>query len=305
MTDQLPSILETNAALPAHLKQYEGQSNDASGLITSFLKLPQLSIKGKQFTLIKDGVSTPMPPGHPMKVVILGLDPPNGCAKSFYEGAYKPGENDAPDCASADGITPDPFYTDPVSRSCTECPHNAWGSGIDSAGQTTKGKLCGDHKNLFVVAFDKLDGDVVVLRVPATSLKALSAFGAELGKHGAPMQALVTELSFTNDEHPQLEFKGVSWLEEADAKRMIDRGNSKELEGMKPSLNRGTPIATDKPSALPPGSVPSSPSSLPAPPPKTEPVKTMTDAAMTSYAEYIKAGWDDDTLVEHKLMTIA
>jgi hypothetical protein len=255
-TPNVPSVLgQGSAGLPAHLQQYAVDAAEAAGLVTSFLSLPSISIKGKQFRFVKDGEETPFPAGQPFKAVILGMDPPKGCAKSFYVGAYTPGSVDAPDCFSSDGLTPDGFVATPVSRSCTECPHSVFGSGRDAAGQPTKGKLCGDHKNLFVVPFDQLDGDVAVLRVPATSLKALSAYGQELIKHGAPMQALVTEMTFTSDEHPQLAFRGESWLNAEDAARMITRGKSDELTSMKPSNNRGGTADAATP-ALPTGGAP-------------------------------------------------
>ena len=117
MADQLPSIVGASANLPAHLQQYAGTANAAAGLVTSFLSLPSISIKGKQFRFIKDGVETPMPAGQPLKVVILGFDPDKGCAKAWYKDAYSPGSAEAPDCFSSDGVTPDGFVTSPVSRS--------------------------------------------------------------------------------------------------------------------------------------------------------------------------------------------
>jgi len=325
MSENMPSILG-QAKLPAHLQQYAGdQSNAAAGLITTFLALPHISIKGKQFRFVKEGVETPMPAGMPLKSILLGFDPPGkNCAKAWYKAAYQPGTAEAPDCFSSDGITPDPFVTSPVSRSCGECPYNAFGSGKDAQGNPSKGKACSDHKNLFVVAADQMDGDIAVLRVPATSLKALSGFGQELAKHGVPMQALVTEMSFTDDEHPQLTFRAESWLSEEDAKRMVDRGNSDELSRMKPSNNKGTakpeaqtqmelaledaPDVLTSPAAgravdAPPAVAPP-PATTPVAPP-AEPVKTMTaKAGEVTYDAFIQQKWTDDQLVANGYMTI-
>lgn len=312
MSDNLPSIMGQGANVPAHLQQYASQGGEAAGLVTSFLSLPSISLKGKQFRFVKDGVETPNPPGMPLRVVILGFDPDRGLAKSFYEKAYQPGTAEAPDCFSSDGITPDPFVSVPKCRSCTECPNNAFGSGKDAQGQPSKGKACGDHKNLFVVAADTLDGDIAVMRVPATSLKALSAFGAELSKHGVPPSVLITELSFTADEHPQLAFNACEWLSEADAARMVARSNSEELSVMKPSNNKGAQVATAPAIAAPPGqaalpgpeTIPASVPSPTPPPPAAEPVKTMTEKAEVDYDSFIAQGWTDELLVEHGYMTI-
>jgi hypothetical protein len=166
-----------------------------------------------------------------------------------------------------------------------------FGSGRDAAGAPTKGKLCGDHKNLFVVPFDQLDGDVAVLRVPATSLKALSAYGQELIKHGAPMQALVTEMTFTSDEHPQLAFRGESWLDAADAGRMVARGKSDELTSMKPTNNRGTAPVAGAPALAAPEAIPDELVAT-----GTHTIQQLTDAGWShdqmveaSHAKYVKA----------------
>ncbi len=310
MATNVPSIIGSGAQLPAHLQQYTGQENAAAGLVTSFLSLPAISIKGKQFRFVKDGVETPMPIGAPLNVVILGFDPETGLAKAYYKDAYAPGSAEAPDCFSSTGITPDSFVTAPICRSCTECPFNAFGSGVDASGNASKGKRCADHKNLFVVAADKLDGDIAVLRVPGTSLKALSALGSELAKHGVPTQVLATELSFTNDEHPQLNFRPAQWLSEADAARMVTRGASDELSTMKPSNNRGAVAPVSDTIALPAGPAPSS---LPPPPPGVaaaspppEPVKTMTEkAGATPYQSFVDQGWTDEQLIEQCYMEIS
>lgn len=307
MTPQPPSILDQNSTVPAHLQQYKGDENAAAGLITTFLAIPAISIRGKQFRFMKEGVETPYPIGQPLKAVILGFDPPKGLAKSFYKGAYKPGEDESPDCFSSDGLTPDPLVTEPVSRSCTECPHNAWGSGINSAGETTDGKRCGDHKNIFLVAADELDGDIAVMRIPPTSLKALSAHAALIAKHGVPIQSMVVELSFTDDEHPQLVFKCLNWLSADECERMVARGASNELSGMKPTNNRGTAVAKAETLALPEGPKPEATDPPPPPSapevPKAAPVMGMTAKANgVSYESYIGKGWTDAQLIEHGLL---
>lgn len=311
--ENAPSVFDQGADVPAHLQQYAADADSAAGLVTGFLSVPSISVRGKQFRFKKDGTEKVLPMGMAFKCVILGFDPEKGCAKGWYASAYSSDSAEAPDCFSSDGLQPDGFVNNPISRSCAECPKNAFGSGIGPNGQPSKGKACSDHKNLYVVPFDELDGPIAVIRVPATSLKTLSAHGANLAKHSAPIQALVTSISFTDDEYPKLVFAADSWLPEDDCARMIARGKSKELSSIKPSNNKGaalpeTPdhiVKLDAPSGAgvdfekrmdtpaPPAPAPD----VPAKPQMTE------KAGDSSYDDFIAQGWTDTTLISHGYMT--
>jgi len=171
--------------LPAHLQKYASHAQTAAGMVTGFNSLPKISLRGKQFRYMKDDKEFVYPMGQPFNCIILAIDPPEGVAKSFYTDAYSSDSAELPDCFSADGKTPDNLAAKKQARSCNECPKNAFGSGTDAQGNPSKGKACGDFKNLFVVESDKLDDQISVLRVPATSLKNLSSFGCFLD--GVPL----------------------------------------------------------------------------------------------------------------------
>jgi len=292
------------AALPSHQQQYTKQVEQAAELVTSFNSLPKISIKGKQFRYEKDGADVVLPAGHKLEVVILASDPPKGCSKSYYAGAYSNDVAELPDCFSSDGIAPDSFVDNPKCDSCAQCPLNAFGSGKDAAGNATKGKACSDHKNLFVVFADSIDGDIYNIRVPATSLKALSGFGRLLSKHGVAPQFVVTALSFTDDVHPALNFDCVSYLDEVNAPLSIARSESDELTMALPSKNKievGTTQAASvevlehKPAHVEQLAAPEVPDV-----PAAEPVKTMTDkAAGATYESFQANGWDDNMMIEH------
>ena len=49
MSENLPSVLGTDAELPAYLRQSDDSAADANALVTGTLSLPKLSIRGKQF----------------------------------------------------------------------------------------------------------------------------------------------------------------------------------------------------------------------------------------------------------------
>lgn len=351
------SLFDSNSQLPAHLQQYKKHAEDAAGLVTGFNSLPKISLRGKQFRYMKDDKEFVYPMGAPFICVIIAIDPPNGVAKSWYKDAYDSDTAELPDCFSADGVKPDALSGNKQARSCAECPKNAFGSGTDSNGRASKGKACSDFKNLFVVEHDKLGEQVSVLRVPATSLKNLSAYGRQLNKGGVAPQVIVTEMTFTDAEFPQLEFKAVRYLDEAEAAQTIARCDSDEVQLALPSkniiaaFNPGTgeildtplieapagkkvhtmtdladgmtyesfreagwsdaqlvdgnymTITVEEPKAPP---VPKAPPKAP-PAPNAEPEKVMTAkaiAAETTYDEFIEAGWNDDTLIEHGYMEI-
>lgn len=300
------------AALPAHLQQYTAQVAKAAELVTSFNSLPKVSIKGKQFRYEHGGKDIVLPAGSALEVIILATDPPKGCAKTYYEAAFSQDSAELPDCFSSDGITPDDFVTKPKSRSCAECPLNAFGSGKDAAGNPSKGKACGDHKNLFLVLADDLGGDIYCLRVPATSLKSLSGFGRLLSKHGVAPQLVVSKLSFTDEVHPQLAFDCLRYLDEQEAPASIARSESDELEMALPSKNKvaadpakaeNISVLEHKPEhvaqlAAPETEVPEVPVVPQAP--ATEVVKAMTDkAAGATYDSFIANGWTEEAMIEH------
>ena len=301
--DNLPTILDGAGDVPEHLKQYaQKAAEEAGNLVTSFLGLPAISIRGKQFRWKdNDDKETVLPAGQSLDVVILATDPPIGTSKAYYAGAYTPGSDEAPDCTSADGVRPDSYIDSPQCRSCAECPHNAWGSGTKSDGSPSAGKACQDNKNIYVINADHLDGCLSGIRVPPMSQKSLSKLGKKLGKGGVPMQGVVVTLSFEDAEHPQLEFTAKRYLDAAETAIAMARAESDELQDALPSKNQ--PERSNDAPAL---EAPAADTALPAPPaPDAEPVKTMTEkAGGTPYDEFIAKGWTDDQLVEHGYMTI-
>lgn len=287
--------------LPAHLQQYS--TEESTGLITSIGSLPSLSIRGKQFRIRKGDDEMVYPIGQPINVVILAVDPEIGVARSYYEKAYTGNTDEQPDCSSSDGITPDGHSTKPQARSCAECPHNQFGTAKDSAGNPSKGKRCSDHKNLVIVeASNVADNDLLMLRVPATSLKSLSMFGRKLAEKKLPPQIVATQLSFTDAEHPQLEFNPARWLTEAEAQQAFDRAASDAVKASLPTSMK-TEVPTDT-VALPAGEPPAALAApVPAPTPAVPEVpKTlvMTEKAGGATKEAFEAqGWSEQQLIDH------
>jgi hypothetical protein len=305
--------------VPAHLQKYADQVADAANLVTGFSSLPKMSIKGKQFRYMKDDQEYAYPLGQALKCVILATDPPQGLAKAWYEASYSDtAEFALPDCFSADGVKPDGTAGKKQARSCAECPKNAYGSGKDQHGVATKGKACADIKNLFIVEAHQLDEPIMVMRVPATSLKALSSYGRQLAKNNAAPQFVVTEIQFANETHPQLTFKADRWLEEAHCEKMVKRIASDELQDSLPSKNiiniQQVDTETGEILGLPPAhiaaameenAVPAAPV-IPAPP-AVEKVKHMTEKATKlnlSYDAFIGQKWTDEQMIQHGYLEI-
>ena len=320
MSNEISLFDQGPGNVPAHLQKYADQVADAANLVTGFSSLPKMSIKGKQFRYMQDDKEFAYPLGQALRCVILATDPPQGLAKAWYEASYSDtAEFALPDCFSADGVKPDGSAGNKQARSCAECPKNAFGSGVNEKGDATKGKACADIKNLFIVEAHQLDEAIMVMRVPATSLKALSAYGRQLAKNNAAPQFVVTEIQFANETHPQLMFKAASWLDEAQCENMVKRIASDELQNALPSKNiidiqqidtsTGEVLGLAPPAhvtaAMEETVVPTVPT-IPEPP-VVEKVKHMTEKATSqnlSYDAFISQYWTDEQMIQHGYLEI-
>ena len=198
--------------MPAHLRPVAPEAADdfTDGIGESF-PLPFLSIKGKEFRFRKDGqeVNTRK---RELSVVMLAARP--AVSKRFYAKKYESGADEAPDCSSMDGVTPD--VAEPVSSTCAKCPNNAWGSKITEGGK--EGKACADYKRVILWAVDTLPDNPLVLDLSATNMRFskeqrkdrsemdFKTYVEMLKKHGMAPHQVVTNVAFTAAEYPQLCF---------------------------------------------------------------------------------------------------
>lgn len=226
--------------LPAHLQGYESENNEA--LITSTLVLPRISLRGKQFRFRKDDKEKALPLGAPLRVVILGATPRKGCSKIYYDDPYQEGSDEPPACSSAGGQKPDSWILTPMSPNCATCPKNEWGSGQNSAGESTRGKACADTKQLLVVPPDQPYGDIWMIRVPPASLKLLSNYGYKLQQHKIPIEGVVTEISFIDAEYPKIDFNYFGFTSDQYGTKFIERVKSFEFKELIDKLSMTTPV---------------------------------------------------------------
>lgn len=211
----MSDIIPANLKVPAHILAASEDIDDdlTAGASTG---ITVLSIKGRQFTIVRgDERTTIMSPKDPdapaaaINVVILRAN--RNVSKMYFASQYEEGSAAAPDCFSLDGQKPDPSVENPQAESCVTCPHNQWGSRITDSGK--KAKACSDHRRIAVAAPNALE-DVMLLRVPPKSLKALAEYGRALKARKIDYRHVVTQIRFVRDvATPQLEFKVVGFLE--------------------------------------------------------------------------------------------
>lgn len=190
---------------------------------------PVISIKGKVFHVLRGDESTLITrevdgdeiAAPSIDMVIVDANP--NVSKTYYEHGYEEGAADKPDCYSDDGIKPAPDAQTKQSSSCAACPWNQWGSRISESG--AKAKKCADLRRIAVAQPADLE-DVMLIRVPAMSLRPLGEYQAKLKKHGAALQEVVTRIGFDpSAAHPLLTFKPIGFMGD-----MADLEKIKEMQ---------------------------------------------------------------------------
>lgn len=221
-------ITFTPASVPSFLSDYKEDSDLTAHASLSY---PVISIKGKVFTVVRDGVrktlTNPKDPDSPANYLdaILVKANPNK-SKAYYEGVFKEGEDIKPRCFSNDGHHPDASVANPCSKSCANCPFNAFGSRRNPDGTMGKGKACSDSVRIAVATVDNLE-DPYMIRVPATSMKALGELGRVLAQHKVPYQGVVTRISFEPSvATPRLVFKPMGFVTEEVYRKAIEVSKS-------------------------------------------------------------------------------
>lgn len=207
--------------LPAYLKTANRSAvNDDLTSHAGVGGFPVMSIKGKNFTIVRDGERTVLTKdvdGEKMAVpsieVVL-VKANKGTSKVFYMKGYQEGsEATKPDCFSNFGTHPDPSVAEPQAKSCAMCPNNQWGSKIGDNGG--KGKACQDSVRMAIATADQIN-DPYLLRVPPASIKSLGEYGKMLAKRGVGYNMVVTRIGFDMESPtPKLTFKPTGLLSDA------------------------------------------------------------------------------------------
>lgn len=225
------------SALPAYLSA-DASFLDINKEVVRAQGFPTLSIKGKVFTITKEGVKRIVTKpddddevAQHLGVVFLRA---NMNAKTFYTKKYEEGESDKtlPTCYSQDGIEPSSNAQDPQAKKCAICPQNQWGSKVSDAGK--EGKLCQDNARIAVSAPDNLDP--MLLRVPPASLKPLREMLKVIAARKVPYNAVVVKMAFDREAAtPKLTFKPVGLMDDkgyANVRDMYDSELVRAIVGL-------------------------------------------------------------------------
>lgn len=264
----------------------------------------RVSIKGGVFRLLVAGKEVAAIDERYLDVVIVNAAPKIG--RTFYAKSYDGETPTAPDCWSADGETPNPDAANKQSDRCATCPQNVKGSGMGES------RACRFSQRLAVVLANDVDGDVMQLQLPATSIfgkeegdkRPLQAYARYLAAQGVSPETLVTRMQFdTKAEAPKLFFKPMRWLTEEeyessvrqgqteDAKRAITMTVAKTDKVEAPLALEGT---KPKAKAAPKAEEPAAEEEENAPPTKRKSKSEEPAAAAKPNLAKLAAQWDDE-----------
>jgi len=192
----------------------------------------RVSIKGGVFRLISDGKEVAAVDERFLDVVIVKAAPK--VARVFYAAKYdKDATASAPDCQSNDGDKPDPKSKDKQSDTCASCPQNVAGSGNGNS------RACRYQQRLAVTLANNIEGDVMQLSLPATSIfgkdegdnRPLQAYARWLVAQGVDPSTVVTRMKFdTASESPKLFFKAMRWLTDEEFAQATTQGETADAK---------------------------------------------------------------------------
>lgn len=191
----------------------------------------RVSIKGGVFRLLVGGKEVAAIDERYLDVVVVNAAPKIG--RTFYAKAYDGETLSGPDCWSADGETPSPEAANRQSDRCATCPQNVKGSGMGES------RACRFSQRLAVVLANDIDGDVMQLQLPATSIfgkeegdkRPLQAYARYLAAQGVSPETLVTRMQFdTKAEAPKLFFKPMRWLTEEEYESSVRQGQTEDAK---------------------------------------------------------------------------
>lgn len=262
-------------------KRAGGLTAVGSALAGGFIGGKRISIKGGVFRLMSGGKEITSVEERFLDVIIVNAAPKVG--RTFFLKKYDGDAVTAPDCWSPDGEKPSDKSAAKQSETCRECPKNIKGSGENDM------RACRFQQRLAVVLANDVEGDVLELGLPATSIfpkeegdkRPLQAYARWLAAQNVDATEVVTRLRFdTKSESPKLFFQAMRWLTDEEHAICVEKGQSADAKlaitmdytGQTPSGEK--PPAPDKTKPL---SNPE-PDEPPAPPPKKATGKKPTEA---------------------------
>lgn len=219
--------LFSNNAVPAFAKNNQSALAKALGA-TLAGGVKRLSIRGGVFRYIVGGTEVAAVEERYLDVVLVNAAP--AVSRTYYEGAFVEGQDAVPpSCWSAKGDVPDESVKTPQGPNCAQCPQNVKGSGKDQS------KACRYSQRLALVLANDVEGEVLQLSLPATSLfgdggsggLSLQEYYKQMNARGIDPTALVTRLKFdTNASTPKVVFIPQAYLTEAQYNTALKQGQT-------------------------------------------------------------------------------
>ena len=214
---QVPAFAKKRGELSAMAKALAGGGGGGK----------RISIKGGVFRLVAGGKEVAAIDERYLDVVLVNAAPK--VSRVFYLKKYDANEVAAPDCWSADGETPSPDSENKQASKCSECSQNIAGSGQGNS------RACRYQQRLAVVLANDMEGDVMQLALPATSIfgkedgenRPLQAYARWLAAQNIDPSEVVTRMKFdTKSESPKLFFKAMRWLTDDEYPTIKEQGQS-------------------------------------------------------------------------------
>lgn len=218
-------LITYSANVPDFLKEAGGYRDEGLGAGIA-PKAPKLSLTtAKQWTITDNGQTTILPTPTVKGVIVASAQT---LTKAWYEKAFTPGTNAAPDCFSNDGKTPAAGVAKPQCANCAQCPKNAFGSHP----VTGRGKACGDRK-MIVVALDTMPDKLATFNIPTMSLNSLRDIDGKLRSNNIPLQSVMMEFSFDPGVmYPVAKIGAVGYIDKMNFERFRDLAESEEISAL-------------------------------------------------------------------------
>ena len=193
----------------------------------------RISIKGGVFRLLAGGKEIASIDERFLDVIIVRAAPK--VSRIFYAKSYDGDNITGPDCWSNDGERPEASAENKQATTCMSCPQNIAGSGQGNS------RACRYQQRLAVVLENNIDGDILQLTLPATSVfgkedgdkRPLQAFARNLAMQNPPIspEMIVTRMKFdTKAEAPKLHFAPSRWLTDEEYAIVKTQGDSDEAK---------------------------------------------------------------------------
>ena len=247
MSQRTANIVEFNfdslKNLPAWAKADTNQFDFKSLTAGVYTSYATLSIKGKVFAIVRDGVRRVITrndgsgdPATSIEVIILAAN--HNVSKTYYAKGYDPTASaEQPTCFSNDGTKPDASVEKPQSKTCASCSKNVFGSATQG-----RGKACSDSRRIAIAPAGSPD-DPMLLRLAYNSMKNLAALGQKLGSMGIDPRAIIMKLSFDSDSPvPVVQFTPL---------RLVDRHVAEQVKAVAEEPVVFSIIGTDDTAAQP------------------------------------------------------